>query len=45
MEYAGAVAAGVVFFMAGGVLFFQCRGLFFHGMEEMLRDFEVMYVR
>ena len=45
MECAGAVAAGVLFCMAVWFLFLQCRELFFHGMEEMLRDFEVMYVR
>ena len=45
MEYAGAVAAGVLFCMAVWFLFLQCRELFFYGTGEVLRDIDGVYVR
>lgn len=44
-DYIGSFAAGVLFCLAVWILFLQCDGLLFKSAEEMLREFEVMYVR
>lgn len=44
-EHIGAFAAGVLFCFAIWMLFLQCDGLFSETAGEVLREFEVMYVR
>ncbi len=44
-EHIGAFAAGVLFCLAIWILLLQCDGLFSETVGEILREFEVMYVR
>jgi len=44
-EYISSFAAGVLFCLAVWILFLQCDGLFAEPVGEVLREFEVMYVR